>query len=558
MKPEPSPTAAAVPSPRGDAASAPPLVTVITPVYNAADYLREGLESVQRQTIGRERIEHLLVNDGSTDGSGELLDRWAEEHADNTRVIHQEASGGPGGPRNRGLADARGEFVFFLDADDWIGDEALERMVAAARENGTDVVMGKVVGTNGRPDKKQAFVKHLPRTTVFDSYAFWSVGPWKLFRTSLLRDHGLRFPTDMLFGEDSVFVTAAFLHAGAISILTDYPYLHLRRRDDGGNVTALGTTDPVGAAKQWINTVDVTCETIRGFRLGPHQEGYLFKRLLHLQCKSAVRYLRRIKDPQVRAEIHGRIKDVVAKWATPATMRQLKPAAQVLYRALPTATIDEIGALAARFDDVAMTGVRGRVYAALPEWTGEGGAADFERWAVDVTELFPVRVKVAEESQQDGALVFEGHIGFAHVPKDRLEAVLVARLRGTATEVPVPVALDEGRFTAELPLEPLLEAAPGRGRQWDLLLRVAFEDYAVDEPLCATRDLERRQTAFDLAVRDEQGTKPVGQRYLTQMRGRMAIELRPWAWQRPVRSVRNRAAAAAGRSRAKLRSLRSR
>lgn len=94
-----------------------PVVSVIVPVYNALDYVGMALESALNQGYRGEELEIIVVDDGSTDGSGELLDRFAAEHAEVT-VIHQESSGGPGAPRNAGLDIARGRYVFFLDADD--------------------------------------------------------------------------------------------------------------------------------------------------------------------------------------------------------------------------------------------------------------------------------------------------------------------------------------------------------------------------------------------------------------------------------------------------------
>ncbi|MGW3630614.1 glycosyltransferase family 2 protein, partial [Streptomyces sp. NPDC005122] len=100
-------------------------------------YVTRTISSVAEQTIGTERLEVIVVDDGSTDGTAAELDRLAGVHPGLLRVVRQENSGGPAAPRNAGLDLARGEFVFFLDADDHLGPEALERMVAMAEENGT-------------------------------------------------------------------------------------------------------------------------------------------------------------------------------------------------------------------------------------------------------------------------------------------------------------------------------------------------------------------------------------------------------------------------------------
>ena len=127
-----------------------PDVTVIVAVYNTMPYLTTCLESVFGQTIGVERLEVVAVDDGSTDDSGAELSRWAERHPGSMTVLTQANSGGPAGPSNRALDLARGRYVFFLGADDYLGAEALQRLVDTADELSADVVLGRLVGTGGR------------------------------------------------------------------------------------------------------------------------------------------------------------------------------------------------------------------------------------------------------------------------------------------------------------------------------------------------------------------------------------------------------------------------
>src|SRR5262245_31419228 len=106
----------------------PPDVSVIVPVYNTRAYLGRCLNSLLRQTIGADRLEIVAVDDGSTDGSGAELDRYARRHPNTIKVIHQANSGGPAGPCNRALDVATGRYVFFVGADDWLGPDALRRL----------------------------------------------------------------------------------------------------------------------------------------------------------------------------------------------------------------------------------------------------------------------------------------------------------------------------------------------------------------------------------------------------------------------------------------------
>ncbi|MEV6193122.1 glycosyltransferase family 2 protein [Streptomyces sp. NPDC051920] len=202
-------------------------------------YLVKCLESVEEQTLGAERIEVIAVDDGSTDGTGEYLEEFAERAAMSVTVIRQANSGGPSGPRNIGLGKARGRYVFFLDSDDYFGPEALERMVSMADEQGTDVVLGKVVGVN-RSAPKSMWGKNLPRTDVFSSNIKFTLSAQKLFRRDLLTRHGMVFDESLKTGEDALFTMEAYLRADGVSVVADYDCYHLVGRDDGKHVTKSG------------------------------------------------------------------------------------------------------------------------------------------------------------------------------------------------------------------------------------------------------------------------------------------------------------------------------
>ncbi|MFF5012097.1 glycosyltransferase family 2 protein [Streptomyces sp. NPDC001165] len=217
-----------------------PDVTVIIGAYEAMPYLVECLASVEAQTIDPARMEVIAVDDGSTDGTGEYLEEFADRALMPVTVIRQENSGGPSGPRNVGLGKAAGRYVFFLDADDRLGPEALERMVAMADKNGTDVVLGKVEGINRTPPKSM-WGKTLDRTDVFSSNIKFTLSAQKLFRRALLEKHGMRFDESLWTGEDALFTMEAYLRADGVSVVADYPCYYLVGREDGKHVTKTGS-----------------------------------------------------------------------------------------------------------------------------------------------------------------------------------------------------------------------------------------------------------------------------------------------------------------------------
>jgi glycosyltransferase involved in cell wall biosynthesis len=208
-------------------------VSVVVPVYNPGPHIDSLIDSLTRQTMPAEVFEVVFVDDGSTDGTPERLDRLAAE-CSNAHVIHQENSGWPGKPRNVGIDVARGEYVFFSDHDDWFGVEALERLYTMARRTDADIVIGKMVGHN-RGVPRELFRHTVERATLADTPLIDSLTPHKLFRKAFLDKHGLRFPEGKRRLEDHVFVVAAYFLARTISVLADYPCYHHIGRDDTSN-----------------------------------------------------------------------------------------------------------------------------------------------------------------------------------------------------------------------------------------------------------------------------------------------------------------------------------
>jgi len=213
----------------------PVKVSVVVPVYNPGRYIEECVGSLLRQSLPSDEYEAIFVDDGSTDGTGERLDALAAEHA-NVTAIHIPNSGWPGRPRNVGMDAATGKYVYFVDNDDWLEPQALERLYDYAERNGSDVVIGREVG-HGKGVPRELFRRNVPDASLERDPLLVLLTPHKLFRRDFLREHDIRFPEGRRRLEDHVFVMKAFFNARRISILSEYPCYHWVRREDAGNAT---------------------------------------------------------------------------------------------------------------------------------------------------------------------------------------------------------------------------------------------------------------------------------------------------------------------------------
>ncbi|HEV3407412.1 MAG TPA: glycosyltransferase family 2 protein [Gaiellaceae bacterium] len=236
-------------------------VSVVVPVYNPGPHIDRLIASLLRQSLPRDEFEAVFVDDGSTDGTGERLDALSAEHA-NFTVVHIPNSGWPGRPRNVGIDTARGTYVYFVDNDDWLGDEALERLYAMAERNASDVVIGKMAG-HGRRVPRELFAATRDRVSVESfppltaaEFGIDPLTPHKLFRRAFLDEHAIRFPEGRRRLEDHVFVMQAYVRADVISVLADYVCYHWVRRRDNRNAANI-RLDPRGYFENGREVLDI-------------------------------------------------------------------------------------------------------------------------------------------------------------------------------------------------------------------------------------------------------------------------------------------------------------
>ncbi|WP_062643364.1 glycosyltransferase family 2 protein [Streptomyces maremycinicus] len=455
----------------------PVKVSVIVPVYNPGPYIEECLASLLRQSLPPDAYEVIFVDDGSTDDTPARLDAVAAEDP-RVRVVHQENSGWAGKPRNVGIDAARGEYVMFVDNDDHLGDEALERMYAYGVANDADVVVGKMAG-KGRGVPVELFRVNRPHATVENAPLIDSLTPHKMIRRAFLDRTGLRFPEGRRRLEDHVFVTEAYLRADNVSVLSDYVCYYHVRRDDAGNA-GFRRFDPAGYFKNLREALDVV---ERYTEPGPLRDK-LFRRWLRVEMVERLRGKRFLGLPEdYRRELFEEIHAVVVERFGPGVAAPLQPTQRV------------VAALAAdaRYEDVV----------AFAEWeAGVALAVDPE----DVTWQGGVlRIAFAAELTHDGGpMTFPSAGGSPQwPPRDVAEAV---RWLGTDTvgrfDRAVPdLLLRERASSAQYfqPVDVVRETVPagGDGSQVRLVLRAT----ATIDPATALSGGPAGEGLWDVYVR---------------------------------------------------------
>ncbi len=215
-------------------------ISVIVPCYNAQNYLDRCVNSIVSQTYGIENLEVLLINDASTDGTGDMLEGYEKQHPDQMLVIHCEQNGKQGTARNIGLQYASGEYVTFVDADDAIASNMLMELakgmgkwqVEVAECAQMEVQEGHEIRQDAEEDKAKLFLIETEeeRKAFFLSNA-WACGPVRrLYRKSFLEQNRLRF-LEKMFMEDMYFTYLVLAKCRSWYQISDPLYYYYQNPD---------------------------------------------------------------------------------------------------------------------------------------------------------------------------------------------------------------------------------------------------------------------------------------------------------------------------------------
>lgn len=213
-------------------------ISVIVPAYNVERYLEKCIDSILAQTFTD--YELILIDDGSTDKSGEICDEYLLKNH-RIKVLHN-ANGGVSTARNEGIRLAGGKYISFVDADDTVDSDCFEKLILAAAEKDYDFAICGFKKIRKPSKNKEAVVYQYCYDLTGSIEEFLSCIPQyidnallqgpcnKLFKTQIIKEYNLLFPLDMNFGEDTVFVYKYLLHTKNVASIKDclYNYRQLK------------------------------------------------------------------------------------------------------------------------------------------------------------------------------------------------------------------------------------------------------------------------------------------------------------------------------------------
>lgn len=187
-------------------------VSVIVPVYNVEDYLGRCLDSLIDQTFGDYEI--ICINDCSPDNSAEVLCTYQSEYPNLIKVYHNEENMGLGKTREKALTLAKGDYILFIDSDDYVKSDYISSYVKAIEENDYDIIIGGYIR-----DASGKKTTHLPSNSVWSTVTY-PMACAKLFKKSFITSNNLEF-TQVACGEDIYFSLSAY-YCGAQTKVIDY------------------------------------------------------------------------------------------------------------------------------------------------------------------------------------------------------------------------------------------------------------------------------------------------------------------------------------------------
>jgi len=287
-------------------------ISVIIPVYNVEKYLKECLQSVLNQTLCD--IEVICVNDGSSDGSLDILESFAGKDG-RVKVLNRQKSAGAAAARNEALRIASGEYVGFVDSDDWIDCNFYEVLYNRAKEKNADVVRSSYNYYFGNTEKESELNKIIAKRYTENSYLGvneHSVVIWNaIYRKRFLIDRNIYyFDEDLLRSNDVPFTARVTLAGGKMAPVTGTNYHYRRNIKNRLTTFTIGRAEDVMKANEKVidalNTSDVCREDyLEAFYRCIWRFDFIFSKALQIKgfCKiRSYNYAERIIESFIKCK----------------------------------------------------------------------------------------------------------------------------------------------------------------------------------------------------------------------------------------------------------------
>lgn len=259
-----------------------PLVSIIIPVYKVEDVLQRCVDSVLGQSVAD--IEVILVDDGSPDGCPRMCDCYADADK-RVRVVHKK-NGGLSDARNHGLDIATGDYVMFVDSDDYIEQDSCERLLKAMEATGADIVLGdwRVSHGKDKPDHYSSLAEGEAYATkdfilrALDAGEWYPCACFMFCKRSLFEEHELRFAVGLLH-EDMEMQPRVFLAAKSIACIKYKFYNYIKRQ--GSIMKSSNRDERAASMREILSRWKVQFDGVKDDELQAALYGYLSKCLLH-------------------------------------------------------------------------------------------------------------------------------------------------------------------------------------------------------------------------------------------------------------------------------------
>lgn len=508
-----------------------PLVSLVIPVYNAMPYLVELLDMLPKQGLDPEQLEVILVNDGSDDGSEKVLAEYAAQNP-NYRLIDQPNSGGPADPCNKGIAAVTGKYFFVVGADDVLTENTLGDLARYAEAEGSDIVLAKMAGLNGRHAPSSMFQRSVADADIVEDKLYNSLTAIKLFRTDLVTMTGAHNPTHLRVGSDQPFTLACYLVAKKISVRADRDYVLVRKRDDGKNVTS-----SYRSAWDYAQLVTACFEVIEKWsEPGPLRDGILRRPLRGAVTKSLwPRFLD--LDEAGQQQVVDELRRVVPPLLTPTAAAHLGSLPRLKLRLALEGRLDELRRVIAWQRDSTRELL-------VPD--GHGFRFDLPAdlaAGIDDELLHDVQVTgivTLEDLELDGTmlrLVASARVSRSTVAPESVALRVQDREKGDWHDLPVTDVREVGRSgTPALEFRAVLDAARCTKGVQDLYVVHRYGELELVNRLGRHRSERIEERSHRL--QDPAGSRDVGLAYYTKGYGNLSLDIGYTLQERPGPDVR--------------------